>query len=110
MRSQPPVDEAVEVLRRFQLTGMAARITRCLRCGCPLEPISLTDALERPPAGIRDRVKRVVQCRGCLQLFWEGSCFPRLEALAAEMLARAAALGDPEDRTAQPPAKAEGST
>jgi len=31
-------------------------------------------------------------------------------SLVAEMLVRVAALGDPEDRSAQPPAKAEGST
>ncbi len=102
LRSQAPLEQAVEVLRRFDLVSLAAPFTRCLRCNGRLEPVAVATAADRLPAGVREQVTRVVECVGCRQLFWEGSHYPRLLGLTKELLARAAVPGDPDDHQARP--------
>jgi hypothetical protein len=102
VRSQNPLEQTVEVLRRFDLGALAAPFTRCLRCNGRLEPVDVAAMADRLPAGVREQVTRVVECVGCRQLFWEGSHYPRLLCLTKELLGRAAELGDPDDYQARP--------
>jgi uncharacterized protein with PIN domain len=102
VRSLRPEEQAVEVLRRFDLVGMAAPFTRCLRCNGRLERLDVAVAADRLPAGVREQATRVVECVGCRQLFWEGSHYPRLLGLTKALLTRAAVPGDPDDHQARP--------
>lgn len=105
IRSQAPIEQAVEVLRRFDLTARAAPLTRCLRCNGRLASVSLEDAGDRMPEGLRGSALRVVECLDCRQVYWAGTHYPRLAGLVHSLLARAAASDEapippfPLDRT-----------
>ncbi|MBM3121639.1 MAG: twitching motility protein PilT, partial [Chloroflexi bacterium] len=90
LRSQVPLEQAVEVLQRFDLTSRAAPLTRCLRCNGRLQAIGLESVKDRLPHGVRTRVTRLAECLGCRRLYWDGTHYPRLQRMADDMLARAA--------------------
>jgi hypothetical protein len=89
LRSQAPLEQAVEVLQRFDLTSRAAPLTRCLRCNGRLQAVGLEAAGDRLPPGVRARVTRLAQCLECGRLYWDGTHYPRLQRMAADLLARA---------------------
>jgi uncharacterized protein with PIN domain len=91
LRSQAPFEQAVEVLRRFDLTSRAAPLTRCLRCNGRLQPLGIEDAAERLPPGVRASITRLAECRECRRLYWDGTHYPRLLGMADELLAQAVA-------------------
>jgi uncharacterized protein with PIN domain len=91
LRSQQPMEQAVEVLRRFDLANLATPFTRCLRCNGRLEPIGLDAAGDRIPPGARRGITQAVGCSSCHQVYWQGTHYERLERMARELLERAAA-------------------
>lgn len=100
IRSQAPIEQAVEVVRRFDLSAQAAPLTRCLRCNGRLAPVSPEEAGARLPESLRGGTVQVIECLGCRQVYWRGSHTPRLEGLAHSLLARSPS----SDETPFPPA------
>ena len=89
LRSQAPLEQAVEVLQRFDLMSRAAPLTRCLRCNGRLQAVGLEDAGDRLPLGVRARLTRLAECLDCRRLYWDGTHYPRLLSMAEDLLARA---------------------
>jgi len=89
VRSQQPEEQAAEVLRRFDLTGMAAPFTRCLRCNGPLTRAKLDEHAARIPEGVRPRISELTLCEACGRLYWKGTHYERLNLRAEEILRRA---------------------
>jgi uncharacterized protein len=78
-RSDDPAEQLTEVVRRFDLAGAAAPLTRCVRCNDVLDPVDAAIvAAEIPPRSHR-AFDRFARCRGCGQVYWPGS---HLDALA----------------------------
>jgi len=96
LRSQAPLEQAVEVLRRFDLVSLAAPFTRCLRCNGRLEPIGIETVGDRIPPGVRGRITEAVRCGSCRQIYWKGTHYERLKRLVGEVRASAAAPGETE--------------
>jgi uncharacterized protein with PIN domain len=90
VRSLEPRTQCVEVVRRFDLVGLAAPFTRCLRCNAQLSRVKISDVAERVPAWVRARASEVTHCDACDRLYWRGTHFDRLERLAREILDSAA--------------------
>jgi uncharacterized protein with PIN domain/sulfur carrier protein ThiS len=86
VRSLEPRTQCVEVVRRFDLVGLAAPFTRCLRCNAQLSRVKISDVAERVPAWVRARASEVTHCDACDRLYWRGTHFDRLERLAREIL------------------------
>jgi hypothetical protein len=91
LHSQVPREQALEVLRRFDLAGQLAPLTRCLRCNGLLQAVGLELASGRLPAGARAGVTRLAECTDCHRLYWDGSHYPRLLAVAENLRTQAEA-------------------
>jgi len=79
LRSQKPLEQTVEVIRRFDLGSLFAPFTRCLRCNGPLQAVSKTQILERLEPLTKIYYEQFRRCAQCGQIYWAGSHFARLE-------------------------------
>jgi uncharacterized protein with PIN domain len=78
-RSQDPLEQTVEVLRRFRLASVLTPFSRCLRCNAPLEPAEKAKVLDRLEPLTKIYYDQFRRCRGCGQVYWSGSHFEKLQ-------------------------------
>jgi len=78
-RSQDPDEQTVEVIRRFNLLGLIAPFTRCLRCNASLQEITKADIIEELEPLTKIYYEQFRRCTGCGQIYWPGSHFPKLQ-------------------------------
>jgi uncharacterized protein len=89
-RSQKPIEQTVETIRRFELAAALAPFTRCLRCNGVLnrtEKKAVMDQLEPLTQLYYDDFTK---CPSCSQTYWRGSHVGKLETRVANILARVA--------------------
>ena len=84
VRSDDARLQVAEVMRRFQLSGQIAALTRCAHCNGLLAPVPKADIEHLLQAGTRRDHDTFAQCSSCGQLYWEGSHAPELQAFAEE--------------------------
>jgi uncharacterized protein with PIN domain len=65
--------QAAEVLRRFDLAGDVAPLSRCARCNGLLIPVDKDAVLDRLPPRTRMEHHQFAQCGRCGQVYWPGS-------------------------------------
>ncbi len=65
VRPGPPVDQAVDVVRRLDLRDRLAPFTRCLRCGGELAAVTKAEVADRLEPLTRQNVEDFQQCRAC---------------------------------------------
>jgi uncharacterized protein with PIN domain len=87
VRSQNPLDQTIEVLRRFALSAALAPFTRCLACNAPLEPVEKADVFDQLEPLTKIYYERFRRCGGCGQIYWQGSHFDKLQARVEEVRA-----------------------
>ena len=78
-RSQDPLEQTVEVLRRFRLASVLTPFSRCLRCNAPLEPAEKAKVLGQLEPLTKIYYDQFRRCRGCGQVYWSGSHFEKLQ-------------------------------
>ena len=78
-RSQDPLEQTVEVLRRFRLASVLTPFSRCLRCNAPLEPAEKANVLGQLEPLTKIYYDQFRRCRGCGQVYWSGSHFEKLQ-------------------------------
>jgi uncharacterized protein with PIN domain len=78
-RSQDPLEQTVEVLRRFRLASVLTPFSRCLRCNAPLEPAEKAKVLGQLEPLTKIYYDQFRRCRGCGQIYWSGSHFEKLQ-------------------------------
>jgi uncharacterized protein with PIN domain len=78
IRALQPLEQTVEVLRRFDLSGDIRPLGRCLRCNGLLEDVG-KDAIA---ARLEPKTRRYYQqfriCPDCGQIYWQGSHFGKM--------------------------------
>ena len=79
LRSQNPLEQTVEVLRRFNLGSVLAPFSRCLRCNALLEPASKENVIGQLEPLTKIYYEEFRRCRGCRQVYWSGSHFEKLK-------------------------------
>jgi uncharacterized protein with PIN domain len=90
-RSTGPEQQTREVLRRFDLAHSdvaRSAFEHCLRCNAPLEHVAksaVQDQLADEPLTLR-HYDEFLRCTGCGQIYWHGSHFAKLRALATRLL------------------------
>ncbi len=78
VRSTDPIEQAREVVRRFDLSSQARPFTRCLACNGPLIRAEKEEVFDRiPPKTARWQDEYFI-CRDCGKLYWRGTHYPRL--------------------------------
>ncbi len=79
LRSQDPLKQTVEVLRRFDLGPVLAPFIRCLRCNAMLEPAAKEKVLGDLEPLTKIYYDQFRRCAGCGQVYWSGSHFEKLQ-------------------------------
>jgi uncharacterized protein with PIN domain len=87
VRSDRPVEQAVDVVHRLHLGHRLAPFTRCLRCNGALVPVPKADVLDRLQPLTRQHHHQFHRCTDCSQIYWRGSHHPPLAALVDEIRA-----------------------
>ena len=87
LRSQDPLEQTTEVLRRFDLGSSLAPFTRCLRCNALLEPAEKEKVVGQLEPLTRIYYNDFRRCTGCAQVYWSGSHFAKLQKRLEEIRA-----------------------
>jgi hypothetical protein len=93
VRSDQPVEQLVEVARRFDLVDRWQPFGRCLRCNAELVIATREEVLDRLLPLTRIHHDDFRRCLGCDAVYWKGSHHARMGRLVERV--RAAAVGDP---------------
>jgi uncharacterized protein with PIN domain len=79
LRSQQPLEQTIEVLRRFDLFSTIVPFTRCLRCNAPLERVGKAQVIQQLEPLTKIYYEEFHRCTGCGQVYWAGSHFDKLQ-------------------------------
>ena len=88
LRSQNPLEQTMEVLRRFDLGSALAPFTRCLRCNAALEVAEKDKVIEQLEPLTKIYYEDFRRCAGCGQVYWSGSHFGKLQKRIDEIRSR----------------------
>jgi uncharacterized protein with PIN domain len=78
LKSTDPMQQAREVVSRFDLAGSIKPFHRCLVCNGVVSPVSKEAILDRLQPLTRARHDSFTQCGDCGRVFWKGSHYERL--------------------------------
>jgi uncharacterized protein with PIN domain len=79
LRSQDPLEQTVEVVRRFELSSAVEPFTRCVRCNAPLQQVEKSEVLQKLEPLTKIYYEHFRRCTGCGQIYWAGSHFSKLQ-------------------------------
>lgn len=85
-RSDLPLEQLAEVMRRFDLAGDARPFSRCLRCNGMLEPVAREAIEDRLQPKTRRYYDAFLRCTACDALYWRGSHVERMQAVIDRVL------------------------
>ena len=86
-RSQRPIEQTVEVVRRFGLVQALAPFVRCLRCNGVLRSVSKEAIIDQLEPLTRFYYDDFQVCPNCGQPYWRGSHVVKLEKRVQAILA-----------------------
>ena len=86
VRSTDSIEQAREILHRFDLHGRVRPFSRCLACSGMLRTVEKDDVLDRIPPKTAAWLDDYVECSGCGKLYWEGTHWARVRDLVAQVL------------------------
>ncbi len=78
IRSQKPWEQIKEVINRFQLQDDIKFLCRCIKCNSPIESVEKKEVAHMLKAGTANIYSRFFKCRGCGNIYWQGSHFNRM--------------------------------
>lgn len=86
VRSDAPRRQLAEVLRRFDLADSLHMFSRCMECNLPLTRVDKAAVARLLPEVVAATYNDFSRCAGCGRVFWRGTHWERMTALAAEVL------------------------
>jgi uncharacterized protein with PIN domain len=84
-RSQIPDEQVLEVVRRFELSGLFTPYTRCLHCNTALDSVGKSEIFSQLEPLTQIYYEDFRRCAGCGKIYWAGSHFPKLQARIASL-------------------------
>jgi len=88
LRSQNPLEQTIEVLRRFNLGSMSSPFSRCLRCNALLESAEKEKVIGQLEPLTKIYYDEFRRCSGCGQVYWSGSHFTKLQKRLEQIRAK----------------------
>jgi uncharacterized protein len=88
-RSQNADEQTVEVVRRFNVSGLISPFTRCLRCNALLQKATKAEIIDKLEPLTKTYYNEFRRCPGCKQIYWPGSHFAKLQKRIEEIRLRA---------------------
>jgi uncharacterized protein len=79
VRALDPRQQAVEIVRRFDLYGHIRPFRRCLRCNSLLHPVDKQAIIERLEPLTRQYYDEFHICPQCDKIYWKGSHYEHME-------------------------------
>lgn len=89
IRSKIPEQQAVEVIRRYQLISDINLLSRCAKCGGLLKTVSKEEVNNQLEPITRAHYQNFQQCESCQQIFWKGSHYSQLDDMLQGIISRA---------------------
>ena len=86
-RSDDPMAQTVEVVRRFELASKLRPFIRCMECNAPLQQVDKAEVIDQLEPLTRIYYDEFRRCTGCGKVFWRGSHFAKLEAFLERLRA-----------------------
>ena len=86
IRSTNPLEQAREVLGRFDLASQVQPFRRCIVCNGLIEPIDKEAIESRLPAGLAAYQGEFFACTTCGKVYWRGSHYDRLKEKVAGII------------------------
>ena len=86
VRSAQPLEQAREVLHRFDLCSQARPFSRCICCNALLDRIAQETVLSQLPAQIASHYDEFTHCSHCGKIYWQGSHYDRMRETIARIL------------------------
>lgn len=86
IRSNRPLDQAREVVGRFDLVAQVQPFTRCLACNGLLQPVRKEQVLDQIPPRVALWREDYFRCSGCGKLYWQGTHYPKLAEAITRIL------------------------
>lgn len=84
-RSQDPIQQTIEIIRRFDLSESIAPFTRCLRCNAVLEEAAKSEIIDKLEPLTKIYYNQFSRCPDCKQIYWPGSHFHELQKRIEEI-------------------------
>jgi hypothetical protein len=81
IRSNRPVAQLQEVVRRFDLVGSMTPFSRCLKCNGDLSSVDKDQVTARLEEETREVFSEFRTCRICGRIYWQGSHYQRMQNL-----------------------------
>lgn len=86
LRSTKPLEQAREVVWRFDLAALVEPFQRCLVCNGLLAPVEKKEVLSQIPHKVALWQEEYFICQRCKKVYWRGTHYPRLEEKIAYIL------------------------
>ncbi len=86
IRSKKPLEQAREVIRRFDLADQVTPFARCMACNSLLVEIAKEAVISRVPAKTARYYDRFYTCPTCERVYWRGSHSERMKEKIARIL------------------------
>ncbi len=96
VRSIDPVQQAREIIHRFDLRSQVKLLTRCPTCNGVIVPVSKEDVLERIPPKTALWLDKYFICTGCGKLYWQGTHYPQIKGKIDTILRGSGSVEDVE--------------
>jgi hypothetical protein len=87
VREAEPERQLMEVVKRFDLSGLIAPFRRCLHCNALLRPVAKELISDRLLPDTRRQYHHFHLCPGCDRVYWKGSHYQRMMRLIERMIA-----------------------
>jgi len=79
VRSDQPLEQAEEIIRRFDLAASVRPFTRCSRCNGRLVSVEKSEVFDQLEPLTKKHYNQFTRCEDCGQIYWRGSHFQKLE-------------------------------
>ncbi len=86
VRADHPLEQAVEVVNRFDLWEEISPFTRCPVCNGVLERVDKEEVLERIPPRTAAWLDTYTRCRDCGKIYWPGTHYRALQGIVSRVL------------------------
>ena len=81
VRNTKPIEQAREIVRRFDLSDRIRAFSRCLSCNGLLRSVAKEGVFDRIPPKTAAWLDEYHECESCRKLYWRGTHHERLTAL-----------------------------
>jgi uncharacterized protein with PIN domain len=86
IRSTRPLEQAYEVLERFDLHSRIRPFSRCMECNAEIVAVDRKSVLGRIPEKTAKYCDTFFECPGCRRIYWRGSHYAKLVSVVDDLL------------------------